>query len=316
MQRTTRIVTTRNSSLRSRSFIPRIRYDKRFGLLLISPWLIGLLLFKLLPILASLVISFTDFYLLAPDKIHFIGLDNYVRLFHDSGAGYVLFETIAMAISTIPLQIIASLLLAALLTSPRLKGKTALRTLFFLPSIIPGVAILFMWIGFVDPNTGWLNRLILQPLGLTGFNDLYSEGAVSLLFAFSSLWSIGPGLLIMLSALQSLPPEIHEAARVDGAGPLVRFFYITLPLISPAVFFTLVINLIAVFGGVILLDRGNVFSGSVSPYDGYISYMMFDQMEFGYASSLAWLFFILVMIVVVALFASSRNWVYYSDKGQ
>jgi multiple sugar transport system permease protein len=294
----------------------RLRYDKRFGLLLISPWLIGLLLFKLLPILASLAISFTDFYLLTPEKVRFIGLDNYIRLFHDEGAGYVLFETIAMAISTIPLQIVASLFLGALLSNPRIKAKTALRTLFFLPSIIPGVAILFMWIGFVDPNTGWLTRLILQPLGLTGFNDLYSEGAVSLLFAFSSLWSIGPGLLIMLAALQSLPPEIQEAARVDGAGPLVRFFYITLPLISPAIFFTLVINLIAVFGGVILLDRGNVFSGSISPYDGYISYMMFDKMDLGYASSLAWLFFILVMIVVMILFASSQRWVYYSDKGQ
>ncbi len=291
-----------------------LRYDRRFGLLLISPWLLGLLVFKLLPILASLGISFTDFHMLNPDEIQFIGLDNYARLFDDQAVGYVLFETLAMAISTIPLQLGASIFLAVLLNSERLRASTALRTLFFFPSIIPSVAVLFMWFGFVDPTTGWLNRLILAPLGLTGFNDVYSDGAMALLFAISSLWSIGPGMLIMLGALRGVSPEVHEAARVDGAGPFVRFFYVTIPLISPAIFFALVINLIAVFGGVVLLDRGNIFSGSISPYDGYITYMMFSQYDLGYASSLAWILFILVMMIVVFLFSSSRRWVYFPDQ--
>jgi multiple sugar transport system permease protein len=292
----------------------RLRYDQTFGLLLISPWVIGLLLFKLLPILASLVISFTDFQLLTPEQTSFVGFDNYTRLWEDEAVGYVLFETVALGISTIPLQLVASIFLAALLNNPRLKSGNILRTLFFLPSIIPGVAIFFMWFGFADPNVGWLNKLILEPLGLTGFSDLYSDGAIALLFSISSLWSIGPGMLIMLGALQGLPPEIQEAARVDGAGPLVRFFYVTLPLISPAIFFAIVINLITIFGGVILLDRGNVFSGSYSPYDGYVSYMLFDKLDLGYAASLAWFFFIIVMFVVVALFSSARRWVYYPDR--
>jgi multiple sugar transport system permease protein len=292
----------------------RLRYDQTFGLLLISPWLLGLVLFKLLPILASFGVSFTDFHLLRPEETRFVGLENYVHLLHDEAVGYLLFETIAMAISTVPLQLIASTLLAALLNSPRLKASTLVRTLFFLPSIIPSVAILFMWRGFIDPNTGWLNRFVLQPLGLLGFNDVYAEGAVALLYMISSLWSIGPGMLIMLGAMRGVSTEIEEAALVDGAGPFVRFFNITLPLISPAIFFSLVINLIAVFGGVILLDRGNVFSGSISPFDGYISYMMFDEWLLGYAASLAWFFFVLVMAVVMALFASSRRWVYYPDR--
>lgn len=291
-----------------------MRYDKTTGLLLISPWLLGLLLFKLLPILASLGLSFTNFYLLEPGQTRFIGLANYIRLFQDEAVGYLLFATLSLAIATIPLQLVASTLLAALLNSTRLKASTPVRTLFFLPSIIPGVAIAFMWRGFVDPSTGWLNRFILRPLGLLGFNDVYSDAAVSLLFAISSLWSIGPGMLIMLGAMQGISAEIMEAARVDGAGPLVRFFRITLPMISPAIFFSLVINLIAVFGGVILLDRGNVFSGSTSPFDGYISYWLFNQWELGYAASLAWFFFILVMVVVVALFTTSRRWVYYPDR--
>jgi multiple sugar transport system permease protein len=284
------------------------------GLLLISPWLVGLVLFKLLPILASLGISFTDFYMLTPEETGFVGLGNYFQILGDQAVGYVLFETIGLALFTVPIQLGASIILAALLSSPRLKAKTALRTLFFLPSIIPSVAVFFMWIGFVNPSTGWLNRLILEPLGLIGFNNVYSEGATALLFAFSSLWSIGPGMLIVLGAMMSLPPEIQEAARVDGAGPLTRFFSITLPLVSPALFFALIINLISAFGGIVLLDRGNVYSGSASPYDGYVSDVMFRQFELGYASSLAWTFFILVMILVMVLFSTSRRWVYYPDR--
>jgi multiple sugar transport system permease protein len=292
----------------------RFRYDRTLGILLIAPWLIGMLLFKLLPILASLVISFTDFQLLSPEETTFIGLENYERLFHDYGVGYVLFETLSLGITTIPLQLAASIALAALLNNSKLKFGNTMRTLFFLPSIIPGVAIFFMWFGFADPATGWLNKLILTPLGLTGFNDLYSDGAIAFLFSISSLWSIGPGMLIMLGALQGLPPEVQEAARVDGAGPLVRFFYITLPLISPAIFFSIVINLISVFGGVVLLDRGNSFSGSFSPYDGYVSYILFQQRDLGYAASLAWFFLILVMIIIGILFSNARKWVYYPDR--
>jgi multiple sugar transport system permease protein len=292
----------------------RLRYDKLFGIALISPWLIGLLLFKFLPILASLGISFTDFRLITLDKTTFVGFENYIRLLQDEAAGYVLFETIALGITTIPLQLAASILLAALLNNAKLKHGNLVRTLFFLPSIIPGIAILYMWIGFMNPSTGWLTKLILEPLGLAGFDNLYSQGAVALLNSISSLWAIGPGMLIMLGALQGLSPEVQEAARVDGAGPMVRFFYITLPLITPAIFFSIVINLISIFGGVILLDRGNVFSGSFSPFDGYISYVLFENMEFGYGASLAWFFFILVMIVTIALFSSARKWVYYPDR--
>lgn len=282
----------------------------RTGLLLVSPWLIGFLLFKLFPIIASLVFSFTDFHMLHPEATQFIGLANYARFFSDQNAGYVLFATIALAASTIPLQMLASLGLAALLNSRQLVGRTALRTLFFLPSIIPAIAITFMWFGFTDPNTGWLQRIV-ELVGLRG--QLFTEGAANFLFAVSSLWSIGPGMLIMLGSIQGISPEMHEAARVDGAGPFVRFFSITLPLISPAIFFALVIDLIAVFGGVVLLDRGSAFSGGSSPYDGYLSFQMFTRLDLGYAATLAWMFFILVIIVTVALFRSARHWVTYAD---
>jgi len=293
----------------------RLRYDKTTGLLLISPWLIGFFLFKFLPIMASFAISFTDFHMLKPEETSFIGITNYGRLLQDEAIGYLIVATLSRVIRAVPLQLVASIFLAALLANPRLKAPTMARTLFFLPSIIPGIAITFMWFGFMDPTTGWLNRFILPALGLSGFNDLYSDAAFAFLYSINSLWAIGPGMLIMLGAMQSISPEINEAARVDGAGPLVRFFRITLPIITPAIFFTLVINLIAVFGGVILLDRGNSFRGQGGiPFDNYINYWMFDQWDLGYAAGLAWFFFVIVMIVVIALFSSSRRWVYFPDR--
>jgi len=292
----------------------RIRYDQIFGLVFIAPWLIGLVLFKLLPIIASLGISLTNFYMLTPETTKFIGLENYLNLFKDDTVGYLLFATLTPAFTILPLQLGASLLLAACLQSQRLKGKVVMRTLFFIPSIIPSVAILFMWLGITDPNTGWLNRYLLQPLGLTNFGDLFTSGASSLIFTLSSLWSIGPGVLIILAALQGVSHEIYEAARVDGAGPTERFFLISLPLISPAIFFTLVINLITTFGGVILLDRGNTFIGNGSPIDQYIYALMFSEFQLGYASSVAWVFFILVLLVILLLFFTSKYWVFYADR--
>lgn len=294
--------------------IRRLRYDQIFGLVFIAPWLIGLLLFKLLPIVASFAISLTNFYMLAPEATQFVGLENYLNMFKDDTVGFLLFRTLTPAFTNLPLQLAASLVLAACLHSQRLRGKVAMRTLFFIPSIIPSIAITFMWFGFTDPDTGWLNRFILQPLGLLNYGDLYADSARGLVFTLSALWSIGPGVLIMLAALQGVSQEIHEAARVDGAGPVERFFFISLPLISPAIFFSLVINLITIFGGVILLDRGNTFNGGGSPIDRYIYNMMFGEFQLGYASSVAWVFFIMVLGVILLLFFTSKYWVYYADR--
>ncbi|HEX7586903.1 MAG TPA: sugar ABC transporter permease [Anaerolineae bacterium] len=293
---------------------PLARKRALTGLIFISPWLFGLVLLKLLPILASLVLSFTDFNMLRPDETRFVGLVNYLQIFRDQEAGFNFFSTLAQALMSVPLQLFASLGLAALLNSERLEHKTLLRTLFFLPSIVPAAAIFSIWAGFLDPSTGWLNRLILQPLGWPTFLGIRSEAAANLFLTISALWSIGPGLLIMLGAMQGVPHELYEAARVDGAGPVWRFIRITVPMISPAIFFSLVIDLISVFGGVALLDRGNPFSGSASAFDGYIYQVMFHSNQLGYAASLAWLFFVLMLIVTLVLFRTSSRWVFYAEE--
>jgi multiple sugar transport system permease protein len=130
-----------------------------------------------------------------------------------------------------------------------------------------------------------------------------------------ALWSIGPGFLIMYGAMQAIPKEIIEAARVDGAGPLTRFVSITLPMISPAIFFVLVIDLTSAFGGTVLLDRGYVFSQSLSPMEGYINSTMFGgHFELGYAATLAWVMFAFTMSITVFLFRTANRWVYFPEE--
>ena len=303
-----RILTTPRSSVET-------RFKRQVGLILISPWLIGLLLFKLAPILASFVFSFTDFHLLNPDQIQFTGLENYRIVLRDTQAGTALWQTIKLALVIIPLQTFASIFVAALLSSQQLLAKNTMRMLFFLPSIIPAFSAALMWQGFVSPSTGWLNRLILNPLGLEALNRFsYRDPSSTTLFIVSSLWTIGPGILIMMGAMQGVSDEIYEAARIDGADRITRFFKITMPLITPAIFFSLVLNLTAVFGGAILLDRGSRWRNDFSSYDGYVNFVLFDMFKLGYASSLAWIFFVIVMIIVLIMFGTSRRWVYFPDR--
>ncbi|MEM7119046.1 MAG: sugar ABC transporter permease [Chloroflexota bacterium] len=284
----------------------------RIGLLLISPWLLGFILLKLVPIVASFIFSFTEFNMIKPQDIRFIGLENYVALAQDETMWTVLFSTLGLAITTIPIQLVAAILLSALLSHESIVGRNLYRTLIFLPSIIPGIAVFSIWGGFLDPATGWLNRLILLPLNLPPSSGFNSESGRNTILILLSLWNIGPSFLILSGAMLGVPKELYEAARVDGAGPIYRLINITLPVISPAIFFSLLISLITVFGGFVLLDRNVTFSfGFQSPMDWYIGDVMFGQQALGYASSLAWVMFLIVIGVAIYLFKTADRWVYY-----
>jgi multiple sugar transport system permease protein len=290
------------------------RREALIGLLFLSPWLLGFILLKLAPILASLAFSFTNFYMLTPEATQFVGLQNYIRALGDINAGASLSGSLGYFLFTVPVQLLAALALAAVFSSDRLRGKAALRPLFFMPSIIPAAAILFIYLGFVDPRTGWLNLLVMEPLGLPPVPGPFTGMSFTILLGLMAMWSIGPGFLIMYGAMQSIPREIIEAARVDGAGPFSRFVFISLPMISPAIFFALVINLTSAFGGTVLLDRGYLFSFSLSPMEGYINTMMFNRFELGYAAALAWVMFAVTITITLFLFRSARRWVYFPNE--
>jgi oligogalacturonide transport system permease protein len=283
--------------------LTRLQQEARIGLLFLSPWLIGFILLKALPILAAFVFALTDFQMRAPEATSFIGLRNYIRFFEDEQARINLFESLRYFLRTVPLEMIVALLLAAIFTSKRLKNKSLLRTLIFLTSIIPATSIFFIFLGALD----YADRLIFTPLNLPPIEGF------DLLVPFMALWSIGPGFLIMYSAMESIANEMYEAAIVDGAGPLARFIYITLPLISPAIFFTLVINLTGAFGGALLLDRGYILGFSLSPMEGYINDTMFTDADLGYASALAWITFAVMMTITILLFRSAKHWVYFPE---
>ncbi len=282
----------------------RQQQEARTGLLFIAPWIIGFVLLKALPILAAFGLSLTDFKMLTPEATKFIGLENYFRFLHDPAASVNLFASIRYFLLTIPLQLMIALVLAAIFTSERLKNKRFSQTLIFMTSIIPATSVFFIFLGSLQ----YAERLILTPLNLPPIQGF------DLLLPFMSLWSIGPGFLILYSAMVSVPKETYEAARVDGAGPFARFFFITLPMISPAIFFTLVINLTGAFGGAVLLDRGYILSFSLSPMESYINETMFRETELGYASALAWVTFAVMMTLTLLLFWSAKRWVYFPEE--
>ena len=288
------------------------RREALVGLLFLSPWMLGFVLLKLLPILTAFGYSFTNFNMLSPDTTAYIGLQNYARFLTDLRAWSTIIRSLGYFATTVPIEMLVALALAAIFTSGRLRAKGFWRPVIFMPSIIHATAIFLIWRGFVDPQNGWLNQLILVPLGLPALSG--GRGNSSLLATIFAIWSIGPGFLIMYGAMQGVPKELYEAARVDGAGPLTRFLNITVPIISPAIFFSLVINLTSAFGGSVLLDRGFVFSQSLSPMEGLIANTMFRDFDLGYAAALAWVMFIVTMTITIVLFRSARSWVYFPEE--
>jgi len=286
--------------------LTRLQREARIGLLFLSPWLIGFVVLKALPILAAFILSLTDFHMLTPETTKFIGLANYLHFFRDTEAGANLFGSVEYFLLTVPLEMVVALLLAAIFTSERLKNKRFSQTLIFMTSIIPATSIFFIFLGSLQ----YADQLIFRPLNLPPVQGF------GLLLPFMTLWSIGPGFLIIYSAMESVSREIYEAARVDGAGPFARFVFITLPMISPAIFFTLVINLTGAFGGAVLLDRGYILNFSLSPMEGYINNVMFQQTDLGYASALAWITFAVMISLTIFLFRSAKRWVYFPEEDE
>jgi multiple sugar transport system permease protein len=306
------------------------------GLLFVSPWLIGLALLVVFPFAASLVWSFCRYDLLSPPQ--FIGTENYQRLAREilSGEdfGQAIWNTAYYALLAVPLSIALGVTLAVML-SWRVRGQAVYRTIFFLPSVVPAVAASALWLWLLDPAHGLVNHL-LQSVGLPGqlwFKGT-SEGALSLpatLFdgrpgvslAFGSkdalvlmsLWGVGNFMIIYLAAIGDIPRELYEAAEIDGAGPLRRFRHLTLPLLTPVIFFNLVMGLIqsvqAFTQAYIVSEGTGQPAGSTLMLSLHLFLAAFQDLEMGYASAMAWILFAILAVCTAALFRTSRRWVHY-----
>ncbi len=289
------------------------RREALWGYLFISPWIVGFVLFTLLPMAAALVFSFTDFDLRRPDDIRFIGFRNYERLLADGEVAHSLAITVRFILITVPLNLLFALGLAVLLNSPRVAGRTLLRTLFYMPIQIPLVAATLIWLSVLNGSTGWVNR-ILGLVGVQGPDWIADSSWVLVALALIGIWGVGNMMLIFIAGLQAVPTDLYDAARVDGAGPWTTFRRVTLPLITPILFYNLLISLVTSFQVFVqpwVLKNGipdqstNLFNVNL-----YREAFAFNQM--GYASALGWVLFGVILAVTVVLFRSSRRWVYYA----
>jgi multiple sugar transport system permease protein len=283
------------------------------GLLFVSPFLIGFVIFSALPMLASLVLSLTNFDPRRPDEVQFIGLENYFRMTRDPILLESLWVTVRFALMVVPLTLGFALAVALLVNSTLLAGRNVFRTLFYMPMQIPIVASTLVWMGVLHAQNGWLN-IALGAVGLPGPNWLQSPTFVGPALALMGLWGVGNMMLIFLAGLQSVPTELYDAARVDGAGTWARFRYVTVPMISPVLFYNLIISLIATFqyftqAYVISNGRGDPDRATLF-FNLNLYREAFTFFDMGYASALAWLLFVIVLGLTMLLFRTAGGWVY------
>src|SRR5450759_136549 len=303
-----------------------------WGFFLISPWILGLLVFTAIPVIASLLLSFTNYDILHPESIRFIGLDNYAWAASDATTLSSAFVTIKFALVSVPLSIATALGIALLVNHRLLVGKRVFRTLFFVPVQIPIVASVLIWIGFISGANGmpltWMQSTstsIAETLsGLPVFSTLatiYPTGwftDASWLLPFlilMSIWNVGNMTLIFLAGLQTVPSVLYDAARVDGASTWRTFRHVTLPMISPMVFYSLILSIIGVAGYFTQAYVLTSFTGSSSQTNVwnlnlYTTGWTFNAM--GRACALAWVLFVVVIAISVLLFWTASRWVYYA----
>jgi len=295
------------------------REQSKWGWIFISPWVIGFLVFTLLPVIATLVFSFTNYNPVQPDNTQFIGVQNYLRMFQDAKVGKSLQVTITYALLAMPISFIFGLLLASLVNSVFLIGQHYFRTLYYMTSMIPVVAAGVIWAGVANTQTGWIN-LALEAIGIKGPDWLNSVVWIYPLLVMIGLWGLGNLMLTMLAGMQGVPNEIYEASMIDGANGLQRYWNITLPLITPVIFYNLTLMLIGIFK---YFDMAYVLkNGTGEPNDATLFYALnfyknsFEYNLMGYGSALAWGLFIIVLVLTALLFWSQSRWVYYAGEGR
>lgn len=277
--------------------------------LAIAPWLVGFILFTAGPMLISLWTSFTDWDLLTDPQ--WVGLENYRSLATDPTFIQSIKVTLAYTAAYVPLDLVGGLLLA-LLVRPRLRGIGIYRTIFYLPTVFSGVAFVVVWLWMLNPNGGLIN-LVLRWFGIEGPRWLLDPKYALWSLVMMSFWGWGRSMALYLGGMQSIPGELYEAAAMDGAGSFRQFFKITLPLLSPIIFFNLVLSIISTFQSF----TSAFVATNGGPLDStlflvlYIYRQAFEYFHMGYAAALAWVLFAIILVLTLVLLRSQKFWVFY-----
>lgn len=294
------------------------RNEERAGFLFASPWLVGVVLFLIGPIVASGLLSMTNWNLISSPR--WVGLENYRDMAGNENFWQSVKVTLFYTVLAIPLYQVAGLALALLLNQ-RVRGMYLFRTILFLPAVLSGVAVAVLWVSLLNPDLGAVN----QGLRAIGIDDpprwLQSPTWAIPAVVLMGLWGVGGGAIIYLAGLQNIPPALYQAAKIDGAGPWQTFRHITLPLLTPTLLFTLLIGLIEAFQ---VFDTAFVLGGGSrgGTRGSLLFYVLnlwnegFRNGRFGYASALAWVLVLAAATVIVLIFRTSSRWVYYESGGE
>jgi multiple sugar transport system permease protein len=290
------------------------------GLLFISPWIVGFVLFTLYPMIASLYYSFTEFHIRkAPE---WIGAANYIELFNDKLFWTSLGNTLYLVAIGVPLTLLLSFICATLLNF-KVRGQSIYRVIFFMPSIVPTVASALLWIWILNPSSGLVNTFLGQ-FGILGPNWFRDPNWAKPALIMIGLWGMGGTIVIYLSGLQDVPTSLLEAAEIDGAGWFRRLWHITIPMVSPITLFNLIIGVIStfqyfaqayVFGAAVTTSNAMVLGAPLNStlfYSVYLYQNGFVYLRMGYASAMAWILFIVILVLTLILLRTSDRWTYYS----
>ena len=305
-------VAARPVAVEKRTRMTQRTRDNIAGFLFISPWLIHFLFLIAFAMLFSFGISLTETDLLTGAK--FVGLANYTRMWDDELFWKAFWVTAYYTFALVPTSIVISLAIA-LLMNQKIAFQGVWRTLYYLPSVVQGVAVALLWGYVLNPRFGLLNAG-LRAIGIEGPNWLYSEQWAVPGFILMGLWGAGGAMLLYLAGLQGIPTPLYEAAEIDGANSWNRFRHITIPMLTPTIYFNLLINIIAsfqVFTQVYVLTNGGPNNATLTQVL-YIYRKGFQNFQFGYASALAWVLFLVIMLFTILVVRSSDGWVHYEGE--
>ena len=283
--------------------------EERSAWLFASPWLVGFAVFTLGPMLASAGMTFTDWSIMKPPV--FVGLANYSRFLQDPLVLQSFKVTTLYSLEYVPLNTVLGLLLAILLNQ-RVSFLRFYRTAYYMPSVLSGVAVAVMWRLVLSADFGVMNYL-LSLVGIKGPAWLSDPHWVLHAFVLMGLWHFGSGMVIYLAGLQGIPTDLYEAAQVDGAGRWARLRNVTLPLVTPVVFFQLITGIIGalqIFTEAFIMTKGGPMNATLFIVL-YLFEKAFEAFDMGYASLLAWALFVYILILTLLLFRTSKRWVYY-----
>ena len=293
-----------------RRWLTLARREALFFYVFISPWLLGLIIFTAGPIIASAVLSFTRYEMVAAPK--WLGWANYEKAFTKDNLFWKSLGNTAYYVGLgVPLRVIFAFILAALLNQ-EIRGRLFYRVAYYMPSIIPGVAASVLWLILLNPRLGLIN-LILGVFGVPRINWLGSPDWSKPAMILMSLWGVGGGMVIYLAGFQSIPESLYEAADIDGAGRWRKFWNVTIPLMTPTILFNLImqiINSFQVFASAFIMTGGG-------PLNSTLFYMLhlynnaFSYFKMGYASALAWVLFIIILALTLLTLKWSEAWVFY-----